>query len=89
MYQIKKYSFDRAKDLGVHIAPSKTGKYKIDVFGEAGELITRIGHSDYSDFPTYAEEYGVDFANKRRDLYWIRHHNDNGVRGFYAKNILW
>ena len=32
MYKIKKYSLDRAKELGVKIFPSKKGIYKIDIF---------------------------------------------------------
>ena len=89
MYQIKRYSFERAKDLGVKILPSKNGKYKIDVFTQDGEYITSIGHKDYSDFPTYMQDVGEEYANRRRDLYWKRHEKDTGVRGFYAKKLLW
>ena len=89
MYQIKRYSFERAKDLVVKILPSKNGKYKIDVFTQDGEYITSIGHKDYSDFPTYMQDVGEEYANRRRDLYWKRHEKDTGVRGFYAKKLLW
>lgn len=89
MYQIKQYSYDRAKELGVHIQPSKKGKYKIDVFNADGDFITSIGHNQYSDYPTYIESHGLEYANTRRALYHIRHKKDYKERGFYSLNILW
>lgn len=88
MYKIKKYSFDKAKKLGVEIKPSKTGKKKIDVYKD-GKLIAQIGHKDYKDFPTYIEEKGLKYANERRRLYNLRHTGKSGINDYYAKEILW
>lgn len=87
-YDITKYSFDQAKRLGVHIQSSTLKNYKIDVFKD-GEYITSVGDKRYSDFPTYAQEKGIDYARTRQKLYWARHHNDSGARGYYAKVLLW
>ena len=35
--------------------------------------IATIGDSKYKDFPTYVIENGLEFANKRKKLYYIRH----------------
>jgi hypothetical protein len=89
MYQIKDYSFIQADRLGVKIRPSKKANYKIDVLTNDDNLITRIGDKRYSDFPTFYETKGEEFALNRRRLYHIRHKNDATERGFFAKNILW
>ena len=89
MYSIRKYSFDKAKKLGVKIEPSKKGNYKIDVFDSNGVYITSIGDRRYSDFPSFLESHGKEYANKRRLLYHARHKNDLKERGFLASNILW
>lgn len=88
-YKIKQYSYEQADRLRVNIKPSSKANYKIDVFNKDGEYITSIGDKSYKDFPSYAELNGIEYANKRRSLYHARHKNDNGIRGFYAKNILW
>jgi hypothetical protein len=89
MYQIKKYSFDRAKKLNVIIKPSSKSNYKIDVFDKKNNYITSIGNKNYLDYPSYIEEKGLEYANKRRYLYHLRHKNDNQIKGFFALNILW
>jgi hypothetical protein len=89
MYEIKKYSYDQAKRLGVIIKPSAKANYKIDVYDKNKEYLTSIGDKRYKDFPTYTQEKGIEFANERRRLYRIRHKNDSGIRGYYAKLILW
>lgn len=94
MYQIKKYSYDQAKKLGLKISPSNKGKYKIDIFYASGikkgDYITSIGNIFYSDYPTYLETHDKEYAEKRRKLYHLRHRNDaSKIRGFLALNILW
>ncbi len=89
MYKIKPYSYDQAKKLDVIIKPSTLSNYKIDIYNRDDDYITSVGDRRYSDFPTYAETHNIDYANKRRALYHIRHKNDGGERGFYALNILW
>jgi hypothetical protein len=90
MYKIKKYSYDKAKEIGVKIKPSSRGNYKIDVYDKNDKYITSIGHKDYLDFPSYFNIYGEDVANERRRLFHLRHpYYPKGTRGWYSKNILW
>ena len=89
MYNIKKYSFDEAKKLGVEIKPSKIKNKKIDVF-KGDVFICSIGDSRYNDYPTYLE-INKELAEKRRMLYHQRHKKENkeGTKGYYALKILW
>jgi hypothetical protein len=90
-YNILPYSFNQAKKIGVKIIPSDNPKYKIDVFTDEGEYITSIGARGYKDFPTYMQEKGHEYANKRRELYHKRHNKENieGTRGWFSLHILW
>jgi len=88
-YEIKQYSKDQAKKLNVTIRPSSKANFKIDVFKRDGDYITSIGDKRYSDFPTYIESNGIEYARKRQKLYLARHSKDSGERGYYAKSILW
>jgi hypothetical protein len=90
MYKIKKYSYDKAKEIGVIIEPSKKKNYKIDVFNLNKEYITSIGDKSYLDYPTYLRIYGPEVADKRRKLFHLRHKSyPKYSRGWYSKNILW
>jgi hypothetical protein len=88
MYKIKDYSYKKAKQLGVEIKPSKIKNKKIDVIKQ-GKVIASIGDKNYKDYPTYIQEKGLSYANERRRLYNIRHKNNKGIVGKYAKEILW
>lgn len=91
MYKIKDYTKNKAKLLGVTVKPSKTKGKKIDVF-KNNKKIASIGALGYSDYPTYIESKGKDFADKRRKLYKIRHKKDKdivGTNGYYADKLLW
>ena len=55
MYQIKSYSYKKAKELGVEIKSSTVKNKKIDVFKD-GKKIASIGDIFYSDYPTYLEK---------------------------------
>jgi hypothetical protein len=91
-YEIKKYSYNQAKKLGVSIKPSTNPKKKIDVFKDDVYLFS-IGDINYRDrdYPTYLETQGEEFANKRRRIYHLRHKRDNvpNTKGWYALQILW
>ena len=89
-YQIKKYSLNQAKKLGVTIKPSTNPKKKIDVFKDDVFLFS-IGDVNYNDYATYLETQGEEFANKRRRIYHLRHKRDNvpNTKGWYALSILW
>lgn len=88
MYQITEYTLKRAAELGVVVKPSTNKTKKIDVF-KRGQKLASIGGAGYSDYPTYLKTSGKAYADKRRKLYNIRHKNDTGVAGFYAKKLLW
>ena len=89
MYNIKKYSYDQAKKLGVTIKPSETKNKKIDVYKD-NIFICSIGDIHYSDYPTYLES-DKELALERRRLYHLRHKKENivGTRGYYSLKILW
>ena len=91
VYDIKQYSFDKAKQLGVTIKPSTKKGKKIDVF-KGDDKVASVGALGMGDFPTYVEEKGLDFAQNRRRLYRIRHNKNiekKGSPGFYASRLLW
>lgn len=91
MYEITKYSYQKAKENGLTLKPSENKNKKIDVFKD-GNKIACIGSIDYKDYPTYILTEGLEYANKRRNLYRIRHKKDINVKntnGYYANLILW
>lgn len=90
-YKIKRYSYARAKQLGVNIKVSSNKNKKIDVFKD-GKKVASIGDVKYLDFPSYRIEKGKEFAENRRRLYRIRHRKTAqkiGSPSYYAMNILW
>lgn len=92
MYKITKYSFDKAKELGVSIKPSKNPLKKIDVYDKNGQFIVSIGSSKHLDYPSYITDRGIDYANERRRLYRLRHAGEDkkkGTAGFFAWHLLW
>jgi hypothetical protein len=88
MYNITEYSYKKARQLGVEIKPSKIKNKKIDVMKQ-GKVIASIGDKRYNDYPTYIKDKGKAYAEERRRLYNIRHKNDKGITGKYAREILW
>lgn len=88
MYNITNYSKKKAKDLDVKIKPSTRKNKKIDIYKD-NKFVVSIGDVRYKDYPTYINEKGLDYANKRRELYLKRHKYNNLDAGFYAKKILW
>ena len=75
MYKITKYTKDKAKEIGVIVKPSKLKNKKIDVYFK-GHKIASIGDIRYKDYPTYIKEKGLEYANKRRKLYYKRHNKE-------------
>ena len=86
MYHILPYSYNKARELGVEIKPSTRKDKKIDVY-KNNNYICSIGKIEMYDYPTYLRDKGVEYANKRRYLYYIRHRNDSSLAGKYAKEI--
>ena len=90
MYTILPYHVNQAKRLGVQIASSTKGNYKLDVYKKNGEYITSIGDKRYMDYALYHQHDPI-LAEKRRKLYWKRHAKDNvpNTRGWFSLNLLW
>ena len=89
MYEIKNYSYKKADELSLQIKPSTKKNKKIDVYKD-GDYLTSIGSSKYKDYPTFVEENGKEFAEKRKRLYHLRHKKDlKHFRGFLSMYILW
>ena len=91
MYEITKYSFDKAKQLGVTIKPSKNKNKKLDVF-KNGDKVASIGASGMGDYPTYIKTRGQEFADERRRLFKARFKKTSNVKdsaAYFADRILW
>ena len=91
-YNITAYTKKQAKRLGVQVFPSDNPKKKIEVYDKHGVFITYAGGAGYKDYPTYLAENGLEYANKRRALYKIRHEKNRhkvGSAGYYADQLLW
>jgi hypothetical protein len=92
MYSIKKYTYNKAKKLGVIVKPSTNKTKKIDVFtrtkSEKGmKKVASVGANGMNDYPTYIQKRGLAYAKTRRRLYRMRHERDRHIRGtpgYYA-----
>ena len=87
MYDISKKSYKVAKEYGLEIFPSKKNHKKIDVYKE-GRYIASIGDIRYKDYHIYLKENGIEYANNRARLYYIRHKGVS-VGEQLAKLPLW
>ena len=91
LYEILPYTRKQAKKLGVRVEPSTKPDKKIDVYKD-NKLVASVGARGYKDYPTYMKEMGIEYAEKRRALYKLRHTSDRtvvGSRGWYADKLLW
>ena len=91
-YTIKKYSYDKARKLGVTIRLSKNPKKKLDVFSKkTGKKLASIGATGYGDYPTFKAQ-SAELGKRKRRSYKMRHEKDRhkrGTPGYYADKILW
>ena len=90
-YQITRYTYQRARMIGVTVKPSTVKGKKIDVY-KNGEKIASVGALGYADYPTFMREYGKEYADKKRRAYKMRHEKDRHVRwsrGWLADQLLW
>jgi hypothetical protein len=88
---ITKYTYRKAKKIGVIVKPSTVKNKKIDVFRN-GHKIASVGAKGMNDYPTYIKTHGLTYANTRRRLYKIRHNKDRKTkwsRGWLADQLLW
>ena len=91
MYTIKKYTYKRAKHLGLRVRPSTDKTKKIDVYKQ-NKKIASVGAYGMNDYPTYIQKNGLKYAKTRRRLYRIRHEKDRHKRlsnGWLADKLLW
>ena len=91
MYFITTNTRQQAKKLGVSVKQSCNKDKKIDVIKNK-VVIASVGAIGYSDYPTYIRTHGLEYANKRRKLYKMRHNDDRKIvnsNGFYADRLLW
>lgn len=91
MYVITDYTKAQANKLGVVVKPSSKKNKKIDVF-KNDKKIASIGDINYLDYPNYIKRNGLEFANRRRELYRLRHKKDLSVvgsPGWLVSNLLW
>ena len=91
VYNITRYTYAKAKKLGVSVKPSTNKTKKIDVFRN-GKKLASVGANGMNDFPTFIKERGMKFAKTRRRLYRMRHEKDRhkrGSRGYWADKLLW
>jgi hypothetical protein len=90
-YSITKYTYKRAKQLGVAVKLSTNKTKKIDVF-KGKKKVASVGALGMNDYPTYIKKKGIKYAKTRRRLYKIRHTKDRmkrGTAGYYADKLLW
>ena len=85
-YVITKYTYDKAKELGLTVKVSKFPLKKLDVY------IASIGDLRYNDYPHYCLIYNKEYGDKRKLLYINRHKANDDVK--YSKqwlslNLLW
>jgi hypothetical protein len=91
MYVITDYTKAQANKLGVVVKPSSKKNKKVDVFKD-DKKIASVGARGFMDYPSYVKERGLEYANRRRELYRIRHKKDLGIvgsNGWYANKLLW
>ena len=90
VYEIKERSYKIAKKYGIQIYPSTDKKYKIDAY-KNGVFIDKFGANGMNDYPTYIENEGKEYADKRKYLYYKRHPIDypKYSRDWLSKLILW
>jgi hypothetical protein len=87
MYNISPETKQIAKAHNLIIRPSMNPKKKIDVILK--DKIVSIGDINYNDYYLYKKSHGLDYALRRRALYYARHQHDTGTAGILARLLLW
>ena len=91
-YVILPESYKIANELDIDIKSSKNINKKIDVY-KNDKFLFSIGNIKYSDYNYYIKNYGLDYANKRKILYYKRkkidNKIDNNTRKYISSKILW
>ena len=90
-YKITKYTYEKAKELGLTVNVSKFPLKKLDVY-KNDLYLASIGDSKYMDYPNYCILYNKVYADRRRELYHNRHKKNSDVKyskQWLALNLLW
>ena len=90
-YKITKYTYERARELGLTVKVSKFPLKKLDVYKD-NVYLASVGDSKYMDYPNYIIVYGQIHANERKRLYVNRHKKNSDVKyskQWLALNLLW
>jgi len=94
-YKITQYSRDRIQELNsklntsdFSIKLSEDPSKKIDVFLREKKIST-IGDINLLDFPSFVEERGIEFANKRRDAFYSRFKRLPDIKDGKIQTIWW
>ena len=94
-YKIKKYTYNKARKLGLTVKPSKNKGKKIDVF-KGGKKIGSVGTTGYGDYPTYLEvekkgKVPKGTAKTKRSGYKARHihRKKKWTNAWLADQLLW
>ena len=92
-YVITKYTYDKAKELGLTVKVSKFPLKKLDVYKDKDNVyLGSIGDSRYNDYPHYIITYNKEYADKRRNLYINRHKKNADImysKQWLSLNLLW
>jgi hypothetical protein len=94
-YIITDYSKNRLQELNnaldtdkITIKPAEDITKKIDIFINNKKIAT-IGDNNYEDYPNYILKNGLEFANKRKELYYARHSKEADIKDNKITNSLW
>ena len=94
-YTITQYSRDKIQELNsklntsdFSIKISEDPSKKIDVFLKE-KKIASIGDINLLDYPSFIEERGLNYANKRRDAYYSRFKRLPDVKDGEITNMFW
>jgi len=94
-YKITQYSRDKIQELNsklntsdFSIKLSEDPSKKIDVFLREKKIST-IGDINLLDFPSFVEERGIEFANKRRDAFYSRFKRLPDIKDGKIQTIWW
>lgn len=77
-----------AKDLGIEIIESENPRKKYDIY-KNGEYECSIGAINFLDYNQLVTKYGIEIANKKRELYLKRHKNNCSKEMDYTIKLLW
>ena len=94
-YVITQYTLDKIQELNnklntsdFSIKLSKDPSKKIDVFLKE-KKIASIGDINLLDFPSFIQERGIDYANKRREAFYSRFKRLPDIKNGEIQTIWW